>query len=476
MARQSPGRSRTAGLLAILSAVAVLLGLNFAQSSRALWTSASTSGGNTLSTITVQPATLNTAIAKPGGLIALSWSASPTALLRGVTYSVWRSPAGANSFVRVAADLPATTYTDAPSLDGLYDYEVQVNIATFVSPFSNVVTGRSDSVAPTVSVTCNGTACSSGWYTASPLNVGISASDSGSGLASISYSIDGGSPTTVTGSPASFAVSGDAVHTVTYSATDNAGNVNGPNTLTIHLDTTSPVWSAIAVCDLDGYVIPTKDNWLMSATPRKFRVYGQLADPASGVTSVNAKVGQSGLSSAFVTTALNPVTVGTYTCGGSTAWTWVSPILTDSTVLLPGSNVAWVQGTATNGAGLTTGVFGGTPTAPNISVDATPPLSPGLPSAALGAPGSHALTLNWGLAASDLESGIAGYQVAAYLAGTTTVPPGCAGTDPTTVGGSATSYTWTCLTSGQQYDLLVWASDNAGMNSTPALVTSLTAP
>lgn len=56
-------------------------------------------------------------------------------------------------------------------------------------------------------------------------NVTLSATDAHAGVASVSYSVNGGSVTTVTGSSAIVSVSGVGTHDVAYYATDNAGNV-----------------------------------------------------------------------------------------------------------------------------------------------------------------------------------------------------------------------------------------------------------
>lgn len=56
-------------------------------------------------------------------------------------------------------------------------------------------------------------------------NVPLTATDAHSLVKSVSYSVDGGSVTTVTGSSATVSVSGIGTHDVAYYATDNAGNV-----------------------------------------------------------------------------------------------------------------------------------------------------------------------------------------------------------------------------------------------------------
>jgi type 1 glutamine amidotransferase len=68
--------------------------------------------------------------------------------------------------------------------------------------------------------------------------VTLSASDVWSGVASTSYSLDGGASKTYT---APFKVTGDGPHTLTYYSTDVNGNVEDTKTLTFSIDTTPPV-------------------------------------------------------------------------------------------------------------------------------------------------------------------------------------------------------------------------------------------
>ncbi len=86
------------------------------------------------------------------------------------------------------------------------------------------------------------------WYNHT-LRIRLSATDelNGSGVGSITYSIDGGAPVTVLGSTAAVTLTVDAKmhatdgpHTITYHATDVAGNVETAHTLTVNIDTVKP--------------------------------------------------------------------------------------------------------------------------------------------------------------------------------------------------------------------------------------------
>jgi hypothetical protein len=95
-----------------------------------------------------------------------------------------------------------------------------------------------DFTAPISSVACNGSACSSGWYSA-PVNVSLLATDLGSGVAAIRYTTNGSDPTTA--SPlysGSFSVS--STTTIKFRAWDFAGNVEATNSQLIQVDTVAP--------------------------------------------------------------------------------------------------------------------------------------------------------------------------------------------------------------------------------------------
>ena len=100
-----------------------------------------------------------------------------------------------------------------------------------------------DEVAPSSSISCNGTTCQSGWYNGS-VSVSLSATDSGgAGFADIRYTTDGTDPTTTNGFDyvGPFSVSSSA--TVKYRAYDNAGNAEAVNSQAVQVDTTPPTSS-----------------------------------------------------------------------------------------------------------------------------------------------------------------------------------------------------------------------------------------
>lgn len=103
-----------------------------------------------------------------------------------------------------------------------------------------------DATPPTTTATLSPTPNAAGWND-SDVTVTLDATDAGtnpSGVQQISYSASGAqtiASANVTGSTASFTVSTEGTTTITYSATDNAGNVEAAQTLVVKLDKTPPV-------------------------------------------------------------------------------------------------------------------------------------------------------------------------------------------------------------------------------------------
>jgi len=99
-----------------------------------------------------------------------------------------------------------------------------------------------DKTKPSTTATPDRAANGSGWYNA-PVVVTLNGTDSISGVAGTTYSLDG-APSVLYSAP--FTVSGDGPHTVSYSSTDKAGNVEDAKTLTVKIDTTAPKLTAVA--------------------------------------------------------------------------------------------------------------------------------------------------------------------------------------------------------------------------------------
>jgi peptidoglycan/xylan/chitin deacetylase (PgdA/CDA1 family) len=107
-----------------------------------------------------------------------------------------------------------------------------------------------DTTAPTSSITCDSSACSSGWY-ANSVGVALSASDEagGSGVKEIRYTTDGSDPTATSGSVYNGSFNVSSSTTVKYRAFDYAGNAEAVKSQQIRIDTTSPTVAVTAPDD-----------------------------------------------------------------------------------------------------------------------------------------------------------------------------------------------------------------------------------
>ncbi|MEP6665982.1 MAG: Ig-like domain-containing protein, partial [Nocardioidaceae bacterium] len=100
-------------------------------------------------------------------------------------------------------------------------------------------TVKLDSSAPATTLASSPVPNGAGWNSSAP-TLTLTATDAGSGVASITYKIGAAAPVTVVGASTSFAVSAQGSTTVTYAATDAAGNVETTKTYTVKLDTLAP--------------------------------------------------------------------------------------------------------------------------------------------------------------------------------------------------------------------------------------------
>jgi peptidoglycan/xylan/chitin deacetylase (PgdA/CDA1 family) len=85
-------------------------------------------------------------------------------------------------------------YSVSPAvLSALLDWlEPRAASGTYVRTIRDII---SDKTPPTSSIACSGAGCSSGWY-ASPVTVSLSATDAGTAVSAIRYTIDGSDPST----------------------------------------------------------------------------------------------------------------------------------------------------------------------------------------------------------------------------------------------------------------------------------------
>jgi peptidoglycan/xylan/chitin deacetylase (PgdA/CDA1 family) len=160
-----------------------------------------------------------------------------------------------------------------------------------------------DATPPTSSITCNGSACSTGWYAAA-VAVTLAATDDASGVAEIRYTTDGSEPNaSSTRYAGPFSVA--QTTTIKYRAWDNAGNVEATKSQLIQIDTTGPLVTLAS--PTDGQTI--SGNVKLTAT---------ASDGESGVARVEfyvdgERVGASNSSPYFVNWNTKKASKGTHT-------------------------------------------------------------------------------------------------------------------------------------------------------------------
>jgi hypothetical protein len=145
------------------------------------------------------------------------------------------------------------------------------NVEATNSRLIDVNTAPTDTTPPATSIACNGGGCSAGWY-AAPVDVSLSATDAGSGVDVIRYTVDGSDPTASSPSYSGpFTVS--TTTTVNYRAWDTAGNVEATKTQRIQMDTVAP--TVVITSPANGATV--NGNIKVVASP---------ADANSGIASV----------------------------------------------------------------------------------------------------------------------------------------------------------------------------------------------
>ena len=112
------------------------------------------------------------------------------------------------------------------SVDGVGNTEAQQSVAVKI-----------DWTAGAVQSSLSGVLGLLNYYT-TPVQVTLTASDNVSGVATVSYRIDGGNANNYTGA---FTISTDGIHTVDYWTTDVAGNSSTISTISFKIDRTPPV-------------------------------------------------------------------------------------------------------------------------------------------------------------------------------------------------------------------------------------------
>jgi hypothetical protein len=144
----------------------------------------------------------------------------------------------------VTVPAPADHSGDGVHTVRYHSYDAAGNSETIGS-----VTVRIDTTAPVASAS----GVADGAWLRGAASIGLSANDGGSGVASITYALEGVAQTMADAS-ATVAIPGspDATHVLRYHATDVAGNVGGEQQLTVHVDTVGPATAGKAVSGRRG--------------------------------------------------------------------------------------------------------------------------------------------------------------------------------------------------------------------------------
>lgn len=219
----------------------------------AFWAATSSSSRATAAADALSPGSAPTVNAS-GASLSVNWTAGTTINGRAASgYKVTRfstasGGTGTPATGGCAGTLTTTSCTEQNVPGGIWYYTVTPTIALWNGAESPRSTGVSnDSNPPTTSASWLSPASnSSGWNNASPVTFTITADDGpgGSGVASISYRIDANAQQTVSAASATVSVSGDGAHTISYFATDKAGNLSATQTKEVKIDTRVPSASA----------------------------------------------------------------------------------------------------------------------------------------------------------------------------------------------------------------------------------------
>jgi len=205
----------------------------------------------------------------PPDLVAAAPTVSPAVLFQGSTttfsalvtnaapdgaagvkvrFLVDGMPIGEQAIAQLAAGSSATVAAQWTATPGMHSVEVRLDPDDAIAELNEANNTaaqafevRNDLVAPSSIAAVSPAPNAAGWNRGS-VTVSLSAADdaAGSGVRSITYRLDGGAAVTVNGASASVAVSGDGVHSLSYSATDNVGNAEAAKTLVVRIDTTAP--------------------------------------------------------------------------------------------------------------------------------------------------------------------------------------------------------------------------------------------
>ena len=247
--------TRARGLLA--GAAGVISVLAVAVPALAYWTA--TAAGDSRASVGSLPTGSQPTVAATGSTVTVSWAQSTIAglgsvgSLAGGGYVITRYADASTTPVTpgpgcaaVISGSPATlTCAEAAVPQGRWRYTVTPRLNLWTGPAGALSAAVViDTTAPTTTATTSPAANAAGWVQ-TPVTVTLTAVDNvnGSGVASIRYSATGAQPISQQTYTAPFAIAANGVTTLSFAATDNAGNVESTKTLVVRIDGTPPTGS-----------------------------------------------------------------------------------------------------------------------------------------------------------------------------------------------------------------------------------------
>jgi hypothetical protein len=250
-------------------------------------------------------------------------------------YTVLRK-VGAVTTTVCTTTAPTVTCNDTSPVFTTADYSVIARYKVWSSQESVRTSFLFDTTAPVTTAAVAGTPNATGWVRAASSNVTLTASDANSGVASIKYKVGAADAVTVDAATASFEVKAQGSTTITYAATDNAGNVEADQILTVKLDNVAPT-AAMTFPTTGGPF--TSGQWgtncRTSANAAVSGICGTTVDTASGTESVQYElsrvrnsVGNLKITQCWNGHAFSQGACGTYrdTADGPTAGSWMVPL------------------------------------------------------------------------------------------------------------------------------------------------------
>jgi hypothetical protein len=176
------------------------------------------------------------------GTVTLSASASDDDALSEVIFYVNGSEVGARNAEPYDVDWDTTTFLEGSTTLSATAIDISGNVTKSDSVAVTVNNNALDTTPPTSSMLCNGGACSTSWYS-SAVSVSLNATDAGSGIDRIVYTIDGTNPSTTNGLSYTAPFSLSVPTTVKYRAYDLAGNSEAIKTTALNIDRVPPTAS-----------------------------------------------------------------------------------------------------------------------------------------------------------------------------------------------------------------------------------------